>query len=398
VWAACRGILCCEPDAEDAFQATFLVLIRKAGSVRGECLGGWLHRVAVNAALKHRARSARVASSPGEQLDALPGRAPDGSDAELSALVQEELARLPERFRVAVVLCELEGHTHAEAAQVLGWPIGTVSSRVSRARSLLRARLSRRGASAPAIVLPALGVPPALVRDTTAVAACTAPARPAVANLTHGVLSMMRLSQFKLLGLGVVSLGLITFAGFGAFTALAQRPEGAGTEPTTAPAPAGQPPAIVPSGDSITAYPDLDPKGLEDLVMNCPKLLGGKDVPLGANDPALLQLQKARLNAALAQSALVMDRVKAGQLNDALALPEVCNRAASAAADVFAANEARPWFEERVRVAKWYETVIGAQVKGGNKGAADLNAARYARLEAEIALMKLSAPKAAAGR
>ncbi|MDB5313835.1 MAG: hypothetical protein JWO38_8037 [Gemmataceae bacterium] len=400
VWAACRGVLRSETDAEDAFQATFLVLARKAGTIRGERVGGWLHRVAVNAALKLRGRSARVAIATVEQLDALPAPAPADPDPDLSALVQEELAGLPERYRVPVVLCELEGHTHAEAANVLGWPIGTVSSRLSRARTLLRARLARRGVSAPAIVLPALGLPPALVRDTTAVAIGTAPVRPTVSTLTEGVLSMMRLAQYKLVAVGLVSVGLVALAGFGTFTALGQRPELPGTEPTTAPAPPNQKnqPAISPAGDSITAYPELDPKSLEDLVTNCPKTLGGKEIPLVPNEAPLLQLQKAKLNAALVDLSAIVDRLKLASLaNEAPAIPEACNRAVAAAADLFASSELRPWFEERVRVAKWYEMVIDAQVKAGKKSPSDLNAARYARLDAEIALVKLTSRKDGGG-
>ncbi|QJW96435.1 RNA polymerase sigma factor [Frigoriglobus tundricola] len=400
VWAACRGVLRSETDAEDAFQATFLVLARKAGTVRGACVGGWLHRVAVNAALKLRERSARVTIATGEQLDALPAPAPDDPDPDRSALVQEELAGLPERFRVTVVLCELEGHTHADAAKVLGWPIGTVSSRLSRARTLLRARLARRGVSAPAVVLPALGWPPALVRDATAVAVGTAPVRPPVSALTEGVLSMMRFAQYKLFAVGLVSVGLIALAGFGTFTALAQRPELPGTEPTEAPVPADpkDPPAISPAGDSITAYPELDPKNFQDLVTKCPKTLAGKEIPLAPNEAPLLQLQKAKLNAALARLSRTVGSHKIGALNDLLLIPEACNQVVTAAADVFAPHELRPWFEERVRVAKWYEKQIGEQVRiGAAKTASDLYAARCARLDAEIALMKLTSRKDGGG-
>src|SRR6185437_4915527 len=114
VWQACRRILRNEADAEDAFQAAFLVLVKKANSIRGACIGGWLHQVAVNAALKLNARR-REQSLP---LDALAttDQTDDASDRETAAVIHQELARLPERYRLPVVLCDMEGHTHAEAA------------------------------------------------------------------------------------------------------------------------------------------------------------------------------------------------------------------------------------------------------------------------------------------
>jgi|SRR5579883_1770330 len=396
VWTACRGVLSSEADAEDAFQATFLVLARKAGTVRSASVGGWLHRVAVNAALKLRERLKRVASATAEQLATLPAPGPaPHPDSELAALVQEELARLPERYRLPVVLCEMEGHTHAEAAQVLGWPVGSVSSRLSRARTLLRNRLARRGVTAPTIILPAIGLPPALVRDTAAVAIGAKPIPQTVSILTQGVLSMMRATKLQLIALGLLSVGLVAIAGLGTYTALAQPPASPPTEPITTPVAADQKaqPTISKAGDSVTAYPDLEPKSLEDLVTKCPKTLGGKEIPIDPKDSALLQLQKAKLNAALANLSVVVERLKAGALNDAVSIPEACNRAVAAAADVFPPSELTPWFEERVRVAKWFEKVMAAQVQAGASTVAALNTARYARLDAEIALLKLTARK-----
>lgn len=394
VWTACRGVLGSEADAEDAFQATFLVLARKARTIRSASVGGWLHRVAVNAALKLRERLKRVASVTAEQLATLPARAPQ-PDSELAALVQEELALLPERYRLPVVLCELEGHTHAEAAQVLGWPVGSVSSRLSRARALLRNRLARRGINAPAVILPAIGLPPALVRDTAAVATGAAPIPQTVSILTQGVLHMMRTTKIQLIAIGLLSVGLVAIAGFGTYTVLAQSPASPPTEPITTPVSADQKakPTISQAGDSITAYPDLEPKSLEDLVTKCPKTLGDKKIPIGPNDSALVQLQKAKLNAALANLSLVVERLKAGAITDATSIPEACNRAVAAAEDVFPPSELTPWFEERVRVAKWFEKVIAAQVEAGASTVASLNTARFARLDAEIALLKLTSRK-----
>src|SRR4051812_11783918 len=127
VWAAAYRVLRNHADAEDAFQAAFLVLARKAGSVRGASAGGWLHRVAVNAALKLRAARARqtAAAALCDRLHPA-GTGPEAD--EVAAVVHQELAGLPDRYRLPVVLCDLEGHTHADAAKALGVPVGTVSS------------------------------------------------------------------------------------------------------------------------------------------------------------------------------------------------------------------------------------------------------------------------------
>lgn len=210
---------------------------------------------------------------------------------------------------------------------------------------------------------------------------------------------MMRLSKYKLVAASLVSVVLVALAGFGTYSALGQRPDLPRTETASAPIPADQKnqPTISPSGDSITAYPDLDPKSLEDLVTMCPKTLGGKEIPLAPNDPPLLQLQKAKLNASLANLTRIIERLKIGELNDALAIPDACNRSVAAAIDVFPASELRTWYEERVRVAKWYEKVIAAQIKAGTRTNSDLHVARYDRLDAEISLLKLTSRKDAGG-
>ncbi len=168
VLAVCRWLLADPNDAEDAFQATFLVLVRRAGSIgRRELLANWLYGVAYRTALKARTRNACRASRERPLIDT-----PAASDVaelvwrELRPLLDEELHRLPEKYRAPVVLCFLEGVSKREAARRLGWPEGTLSTRLQRARELLRARLTRRGltlsAGALAVVL-ADGTAPAAV-------------------------------------------------------------------------------------------------------------------------------------------------------------------------------------------------------------------------------------------
>jgi RNA polymerase sigma-70 factor (ECF subfamily) len=167
VLRVCRGVLDDPHDAQDAFQATFLVLVRKAGSVRKRnSVASWLFGVASRVSAraradaarrrKHETRGAAMASTVTHD------RPPD--DPDLARVVHEEVARLPERYRAAVVLCDLEGRTPADAARALGCPPATLKTRLSRGRDRLRARLIRRGLAAPA-VLSAVGL---LTRDASA--------------------------------------------------------------------------------------------------------------------------------------------------------------------------------------------------------------------------------------
>ena len=147
VWGVCRRVLRDHHDAEEAFQATFLVLARKAATVLPrEKVGHWLYGVANRTAMKARASRARrrgreipVAEIPEPEVarrDPLVDLLPD---------LDRELGRLPDKYRIPIVLCELQGKSHREAGEELGWPVGTVSGRLSRARTLLEGRLARRG-------------------------------------------------------------------------------------------------------------------------------------------------------------------------------------------------------------------------------------------------------------
>jgi RNA polymerase sigma factor (sigma-70 family) len=146
VLRVCRGVLGDSHDVHDAFQATFLVLVRRADSlwVR-DSLGPWLYSVAFRVAMK--AQVARLRRSVHEQRGAALGEARqnDEHDDEVTATLHEELDRLPQKYRAPIVLCYLEGLTHEGAATTLGWPVGTVRGRLARARDLLRSRLIRRG-------------------------------------------------------------------------------------------------------------------------------------------------------------------------------------------------------------------------------------------------------------
>lgn len=153
VFGVCRRVLHNTHDAEDAFQATFLVLARKGRTIgRGESLAAWLYRVAYRCALTVRARQARREQALMPDRDAVAADDPTrpAERNELRAVLDEELNRLPEQFRAPAVLCYLAGKTVDEAAEHLGCPRGTVASRLARARERLRVRLSRRGVMLPA--------------------------------------------------------------------------------------------------------------------------------------------------------------------------------------------------------------------------------------------------------
>jgi RNA polymerase sigma factor (sigma-70 family) len=146
VLGTCRGIVNDDHEAMDAFQATFLVLVRKGKSlwVR-DSLGPWLHRVACRAAARARADAGRRRRLERRAAERLPGSSRPGERDDLATVVHEELDRLPDRYRLPIVLCDLEGYTCEQAARHIGCPLGTVGSRLARGRQRLRRRLARRG-------------------------------------------------------------------------------------------------------------------------------------------------------------------------------------------------------------------------------------------------------------
>jgi multidrug efflux system membrane fusion protein len=233
VFGVCLRLLHDPHDAEDAFQATFLALARHAGRIaKREAFAGWLHKVAYRVALTARGRRARrdareTLAGAAEYLSGPPQPAAPLENQELRRVLDEEIGRLPERFRAAVVLCYLEGKSLDEAAVLLGCPRGTVASRLARARERLRVRLVGQGlapTAALAILTQANAAPrllaripvltAAALRYTAKGAAAPEVLSPRITALTEEVLRAMFLHKLKSGMLVLVALvGMLLVAG-----------------------------------------------------------------------------------------------------------------------------------------------------------------------------------------
>jgi len=219
VLGVCRRVLRDPHEVEDAFQATFLILARRAGSIRKrDALGGWLRKVAHRVAARAKALSVRrVALEPIHPVSSAedPGTIVERED--LCTAVLDEVQCLPEKYRLPVQLCYIEGQTHDEAARRLAWPVGTVRTRLAWARDRLRDRLTRRGLALSAGLIgtslvsskASAGVPAALVKATVEAAAGRAVGE-SVISLAEGMLRVMLMTKIKLVILVILATGLLT--------------------------------------------------------------------------------------------------------------------------------------------------------------------------------------------
>jgi RNA polymerase sigma factor (sigma-70 family) len=250
VLGVCRGVLGDRPETEDAFQATFLVLVHRACTVRErDSLGRWLHGVARRIAVRAKTQAIRRRAHHQRFAEAAPTwqRLADDSSDEI-AMLREEVERLPARFRAPVVLCYLEGLSYEGAARSLGVSEGTIRGRLARGRSLLQSRLERRGVTASAVLV-ALGarqaraVPTALADLTGRAAMRVAAGESAsgvisasAASLLRGAIWSMNLSRWKTFAAGLLPVGVLCL-GAGILV-----PRGSNAQPpavaTTQPAPA----------------------------------------------------------------------------------------------------------------------------------------------------------------
>lgn len=275
VLGVCRRVLGDHHAAEDAFQAAFLVLARRAGDVDPPgAVGAWLYGVAYRTALKARGRAFRRKAVEQEYvvrvLDQPVVNHSDAADADLRAAIDEHLNALPARYRLPLVLCGVQGMAKSEAAEQLGVPEGTVSSRLARGRAMLRDRLVRKGFVVPAVGVAALlspqslaaSVPSSLTQSVSTLgpsfaAGSAAGVSAEVLTLTHEVLRTMSLIKLQVLGLFTV-IALIAGSAVGNFSASAEdkTPPKPGTAPDRVKVADGEKPKPGPDGEKLKPRPD----------------------------------------------------------------------------------------------------------------------------------------------
>lgn len=367
VFNVCRRILPREQDAEDAFQATFLAFVRKAGSIsRRSSVAAWLHKVAYRIALAAKARTQKTAAREKSNSEALAAAAaPEPLRSELLPILDEELNRLPERLRRPIILCYLEGKTNQEAARQLGCPAGTIFSRLARGRETLRRHLQRRGVTLSVAALTAVltehaaATMPAAALMTTTLRSSLLFAAGQTANgvsapataLAEGVLRTMFVSKIKfaaliVLVIGVAAGGVLTYGGTATPQAetkaedLPAKPAGSdkkAAEPTAVkvvkPKQGGLPKSFVQRAYTEAAqrqqlFPlvsgaiqfvavDIgDPveKGQVLITLNAPLLVKDIEQAIAALEMAQAQMELAKISLALAQEAGIkspVDRARA---------------------------------------------------------------------------------------
>ena len=360
VWGVCRRLLPDRSDAADAFQATFLVLLRRAGAVRvDDSLGPWLYGVSRRVAARARATSVRRGARETGRVEAVAGPDADPGHAERLAVLDEEIGRLPEHQRAAVVHCDLEGLPHEEAVRRLGCPVGTVESRLSRGRQRLRERLVRRGLAPAAAALWAAtareasaGIPAALIKETARFvtsfpAAGTVPVT--VTVLAEGVIQMMWLARLKPL-VAVAAALILTTAGIAVLGRQQPALEGARERAKSAP----------------------------------PQNAGaGAAAPGIAANRALAREQLALIDEAWA---MLNELARAGEIS--IADPsfslwgrrklETLRKAGAGKAEIIAE------LEKYVKELKEHEAIAKSRMEVPRRPAVDLRDVRFRRLEAEI--------------
>jgi RNA polymerase sigma factor (sigma-70 family) len=248
-----RSILLDSHDTDDAFQATFLVLARKAGSLRvADSLGPWLHGVTCRVAASVRSAKIRRRYKERRVGEGAPTSITERVGDDLSSILHEEIDRLPNRYSAPVVLCLFEGLTQEQAAHCLGWPSGTVRSRLARGRHLLQSRLTRRGLAPATVLIGASAAPEAVaaasVESATRAALDYLSGSPSAAvvsasviELTSTVLRSLFMSRIKVAAILLLT-ACVGAAGFQAFARQRQDDQPAA--------------AKVPPGKSIVARPD----------------------------------------------------------------------------------------------------------------------------------------------
>ena len=397
VMAVCRRMLTDASDVDDAFQATFLVLVRRAGSIRDrDRLGNWLYGVAHKTAARIRAdaRRRRERSAGGaEAMTAEPSDSGREFD-DVAQVLHEEVRRLPEKYRAPVVLCDLEGHTHQEAAALLRWPIGSVKGRLARARDLLRSRLVRRGVTlgttSVAAVLAsearAAAVPPALLASTVRAASALAAGEAIAAGLVsataftaaEGVTRTMllRKTQFGLATL--LTAGLVIGGGSAysyQFGGIGSAGGNSGFTGTSAKSPSQEDPAEGSAGrENVSGAPAAGESGAPDE-----NPAGEAGATVDALTTRRLEVAKEAMEAARAyfdQGQITIDRYL-----------DICRRYHEAVRDTAKDRAAR--IQALKELVENYRRVVdreSARLKAGSGSLPNEREARLALIEAKLSL------------
>ncbi len=420
VYRVCGQVVSDCHEAQDAFQAVFLVLARKAGAVRnGESLGSWLYGVALRVAARAKAglnrRRARERQTEDGHEEMLAPKAQATGHLEDAEAVHQEVGRLAEKYRAPIVLCYLEGLTHDQAAARLGWPVGTVRSRLARARDQLRARLVRRGVTVPAVLGPLaawLGFEAAGIADAATMAAIAIPTVPAnllamtirsahrladgkaatvalfsstAFTLTRGVLKTMALEKLVTMAWTVLPAGiLVTTAGWVI-----------GHEPGSR---QKLPGAVAPGQESkvviAPAAPGPPPVPVDPLVRDLPLFPGLLNAGQGPPDPVdpllrdLLHSARQRLETQRAyyeEGRITLDRIVMASAR----LMEVERLVARKESEALSAMQRHVSRLRAIEDREQAELVVG---KGTAADAAEIV---QNRLEAEVMLMKAKQAKPA---
>jgi RNA polymerase sigma factor (sigma-70 family) len=392
VLSVCRRLLRQEQEAEDAFQATFLVLANKARSLTGiTSVGGWLHGVAVRVSRKARTRLLRRQRLHQKAIEMAMLRSVNREcEGDLVVALDEELDRLPSRYKQPLILCHLESKTVEEASRELGWNEGTVRGLLYRGRELLRKRLARRGLT-PMENEPAGGCPPVpagLVQATLTSAVGLAQGSALVAGpavvLAQGVLHAMMRTRV------IVLAGTLSLVGMGAVGALALA-VGGDTQPSK-----DQPrsPAIPDEGNKPKGTKTEEENRNDLKVANeegkLPSILKAKAMEEVIGDDQLTKLLKRRYNESLAGTAASYQRYLNSTADGTLErILNSARRLVTAGVEVYPRPQDKLAFLKQMNELSTYlQILFEEQIKVGRAPMPDGNMAREFNLEVEIMILR----------